>query len=99
MSELIYVLRFTGQAAPSSSDGNVLIATTTALWFCVTTTAGPNGLQSALGPHEGEDASFAPEVTFTGQTSFQETGTISASPPSAAAILTAATTRHASTAP
>jgi hypothetical protein len=76
MSELIYVLRFTGRAASSSSDGNVLNVATTAPSSSVTTTVGPNGLASALGPHEGGDASFASEVTFTGRTSFQETGTI-----------------------
>ena len=76
MAELIYVLRFTGRAASSASDGNVLNVVSTAPSSSVTTTVGPNGLASALRPHEGGDASFASEVTFTGRTSFQETGTI-----------------------
>ncbi len=76
MSELIFVLRFTGRAAPAASDGNVLIASTSAPSSSVTTTVRPDGLAGAFVPHDGGDASFASEVTFTGRTSFQETGTI-----------------------
>jgi hypothetical protein len=76
MHELIYALRFTGQATPSSADGTVLKAETTAPSSTVTTSVGSDGLTSAVRPEPGGKATFTSEITFTGETSFQEVGTI-----------------------
>ena len=40
------------------------------------TAVGPDGLSGALQPTAGGEATFTSEVTFTGETAFQETGTI-----------------------
>ena len=76
MYELIYAMRFTGQATPSSMDGNVLKAATTAPSFTLTATVGSDGLSSAIHPADGGEATFTSEVTFTSETSFQEVGMI-----------------------
>jgi hypothetical protein len=76
MRELIYALRFTGQATPAGSAGNVLKAATTAPSSTLSSTIGPAGLAGAHAPAAGGEATFASEVTFTGETSFQEVGTI-----------------------
>ena len=76
MRELLYALRFTGQATPVGEVGHVLKAITTAPSATLTSSVGPAGLSSALEPAAGEAATFASEVTFTGATSFQEVGTI-----------------------
>jgi hypothetical protein len=76
MREVIYAMRFTGQAEAVGEVGNVLRATTTALSSTLASTVGPGGLTGTLEPAPGSAATFASEVTFTGETSFQETGTI-----------------------
>jgi hypothetical protein len=76
MHELIYAMRFTGQATPSAADGNVLRATTTASSCTLITTVGADGLSCAVHPAEGGEATLTSDVTFTGETSFQEAGTI-----------------------
>jgi hypothetical protein len=76
MHELIYAMRFVGQATPTSDDGNVLKATTSAPSSALTATVGPSGLSSTLCSVDGGAATFASEVTFTGTTRFRETGTI-----------------------
>jgi hypothetical protein len=76
MRQLIYAMRFTGQATPVGDTGNVLKAATTAPSATLTSTVGPNGLSGTLGPAAGGVATFASEVTFTGESSFLETGTI-----------------------
>jgi hypothetical protein len=76
MRELIYAMRFTGQATPVGSAGNVLKAATTAPSSTLASSVGPNGLASDLRPADGGEATFASEVTFTGETSFVEIGTI-----------------------
>jgi hypothetical protein len=76
MQQLIYAMRFMGQAEPVGEAGNVLKATTSAPSSTLTSTVGPNGLTGTLAPAPGEEATFASEVTFTGETSFLETGTI-----------------------
>ena len=71
MHELIYAMRFTGQAdASPRSDGNVLKAATTAPSSTLTTTVGPDGLTSALHPADGGEATFTSEVTFTERDQF-----------------------------
>jgi hypothetical protein len=76
MHDVIYAMRFVGRAEPVGTDGNVLKAATSAPSSRLTSRVGPSGLDSALEPASGEAARFISEVTFTGETSFQETGTI-----------------------
>ena len=76
MRQLVYAMRFTGQATPASPDGMVLKAARIAPSSSVTSTVGPAGLAGTLEPAAGGNATFASEVTFTGATSFQEVGTI-----------------------
>lgn len=76
MPEMIYAMRFTGSARPVGDAGNVLHAATSAPSCTITSTAGPTGLASAWAPAAGAAATFTSEVTFTGETSFLETGVI-----------------------
>jgi hypothetical protein len=76
MREVPYAMRFRGQAEPVGDVGNVLKATTSAPSCRLTSTLGPGGLTSTLTPAPGGEATFNSEVTFTGETSFQEVGTI-----------------------
>jgi len=76
MRALVYAMRFTGQVTPVGIAGDVLEATTTGSGSTLTTTIGPDGLAADLETLPGGEATFASEVTFTGETRFQETGTI-----------------------
>jgi hypothetical protein len=77
MREVIYTLRFRGKAAPFGTSGNLLKAATTAPSTSFTSRIGPDGLSSSSQPADGGEATFESEVSFTGETSFLETGTIS----------------------
>ena len=76
MREVIYTLRFTGKAAPVGTAGNMLKAATTAPSASFASRIGPDGLSSSSQPIDGNEATFASEVNFTGETSFLESGTI-----------------------
>ena len=76
MRQVVYALRFTGQATPASSDGNLLTVSATAPGATLTTSVDASGLVGALEPAEGGEATFASEVTITGGTSFQAIGTL-----------------------
>lgn len=76
MRELLYAMRFTGQAKSVGEAGNVLKAATSAPSCLLTTIVGPDGLASSLQPAEGETATFESDVTFTSESGFQEVGTI-----------------------
>jgi hypothetical protein len=76
VSPLAYAMRFTGQTTPDSADGSVLTASATAPSSVLTSTVGPDGLAGTLRSAPGGEAVFESEVTFTGETSFQERGTI-----------------------
>jgi hypothetical protein len=76
MREVMYALQFSGQAEPVGDVGNVLKATTSAPSSTLSSTIGADGLTGTLAPVPGDAATFASEVTFTGETSFLETGTI-----------------------
>ncbi len=76
MRQVVYALRFTGQAEPVGHVGNVLRAATSAPSSTLTSTVDADGLTSTLVPAPGAAATFASEVTFTGETSFLEIGTI-----------------------
>ena len=76
MREITYALRFTGQATPAGPDGNVLHASTSAPSATITSQIGPEGVTGTIAGISGGDASFTSEVTFTSETDFLETGTI-----------------------
>jgi hypothetical protein len=76
MRQLVYALRFTGRATPTGPDGRVLALTATAPGATLVAAVGPAGLAASLEPASGAEAAFASEVTVTGDTSFQEVGTI-----------------------
>lgn len=76
MHEVLYALRFRGQAEAMGEVGNMLKATTSAPSSSLTTQVGPDGVLGSLAPAPGGEAAFTSVVTFTGETSFQETGTI-----------------------
>jgi hypothetical protein len=76
MRQVLYAMRFTGQAEPVGDVGNVLKATTSAPSSTLTSRVGADGLSGTQEPASGAAATFASEVTFTGETSFLEIGTI-----------------------
>jgi hypothetical protein len=76
MRQLLYAMRFSGQAEVASADGMALTAATSAPSCRLTSTVGPDGLAGALDVVDGDEATFTSDVTFTGETSFLETGTI-----------------------
>jgi hypothetical protein len=77
MRQLLYTLRFTGQAVPVAGAPNVLRAATTAPSCTITTAVRPDGVGAGIAPAEGGTATFESEVEFTGEGSFQERGSIS----------------------
>jgi len=77
MERIIYVLQFTGHAAPVEGASGVLKATTSAPSCEISTQVGMHGLRSELRPGDGGTALFESEVTMTGDASFKESGTIS----------------------
>ena len=76
MTQLLYTVQFKGQAIPANDAGTVLKAATTASSCTITTIVGDAGVTSNLQPTSGGQASFESQVTFTGETSFQEVGSI-----------------------
>jgi hypothetical protein len=76
MNPIIYGLQFKGKASPVNEAGTLLKASTTALSCAITTTVGPDGLTADLQPTQGGRASFESEVRITGDTTFEEQGTI-----------------------
>ena len=76
MRQINYVLQFTGRATPQEGSSTVLKATTTAPSSNFTTNIGPEGVRGNLQRVAGEQAAFESLVTFTGETAFHESGTI-----------------------
>jgi hypothetical protein len=76
MPYIVYILRFTGEARHVGIDGNVLKTATGASSCAFETWIGVDGLQGALRTMKGENAGFESELVFTGETTFQQTGTI-----------------------
>lgn len=77
MRQVVFALRFTGQAEPLGEAGDVFRAATTAPSLAVVTIVGSDGATGILSPEAGEPATFESELTLTGGTAFQESGTIS----------------------
>jgi hypothetical protein len=76
MKQIVYSMRFTGQAAPAEGSSTVLKAATSAPSCTITSVVGPDGLSGTIEPAAGGDATFESEVTFSSETAFQESGTI-----------------------
>jgi hypothetical protein len=76
MKQIIYVMRFKGQAAPVAGSATVIKATTSAPSCTVTTTVGADGVDAVWTPNAGGNAYFESEARITGETSFLEAGTI-----------------------
>lgn len=76
MTQILYTMQFKGKAVPANDAGTVLKAATTAPSCTITTIVGAAGVSGNLQPTDGGQASFESQVTFTGETSFQEEGTI-----------------------
>ena len=74
--QILYTMQFKGQAVPANDTGTVLKATTTAPSCTITTVVGATGVSGSLQPAGGGQAHFESQVTFTGETSFQEAGSI-----------------------
>jgi hypothetical protein len=69
-------MQFKGRAVPANEAGTVLKATTAAPSCTITTEIGTNGVRGSLQPTSGGQARFESQVTFTGESSFQEEGSI-----------------------
>ena len=76
MRQIVYAMRFTGQATPVGPDGNVLRASTSSPSTAITSRVGADGLSGTVDAVPGDAATFTSEVTFTSETDFLETGTI-----------------------
>ena len=77
MKQIIYVMQFKGKAVAANESGTVLKANTTAQSCAITSVAGSHGISGTLQPTGGAEAKFQSEVIFTGEASFQESGSIS----------------------
>jgi hypothetical protein len=76
VSQLIYVLQFEGNAGPVEGKEGVMQAATHASAAQITTKIEAGGVSGSIAPLDGPGADFQSEVTFTGETSFLESGTI-----------------------
>jgi hypothetical protein len=76
MRQLVYALRFRGAVERIGPDGNVLKIATTGFGCTIVSRIATEGLSGSLRPEGGDEASLESELTFTGATTFQETGTI-----------------------
>ena len=76
MRQLVYVLRFRGEARRVGVDGNVLKTATRAPGCAVRSRIAADGLSGSLRREIGGEATFASELVFTGATTFQQAGTM-----------------------
>lgn len=77
MHQMVYAMQFSGQATPVDGSPNVLRARTKAPSCNMTSLVGPEGLAGMVNAAAGGSAAFESEVTFTGESSFVESGRIS----------------------
>jgi hypothetical protein len=73
---MIYALQFKGKGTPVPGTPNVIKAATTAPSCTITSTVGPQGVSGSLCPTAEGRAEFESMVTLTGESTFQESGTI-----------------------
>ena len=76
MRQIIYVMQFTGRAAPVPGSPSIMRATTTAASCNLSTVVTAGGVGGSLKEVPGGQASFDSEVTLTGETSFSESGSM-----------------------
>lgn len=76
MKQIIYVMQFKGQAAPSAEANNVLQADTKASSCVIRSVADANGVSGTIEAIEGGESHFESQVTITGETTFLESGSI-----------------------
>ena len=76
MHQLMYIMQFKGYAAPVGASPHVLQVIMIASSCTLTTAVGAEGVHGTLLPTGGSKAAFESEVTFTGETVFQESGSI-----------------------
>jgi hypothetical protein len=76
MKQLIYAMQFKGTAAPKAGVTGVIGAATSASSCTLSSVVGSDGLTGTLLQVPGGQAWFESEVTLSGETSFNETGTI-----------------------
>lgn len=80
MRQIVYALRFRGDARPAGIDGNILEARTRAIGALVRSRIGPEGLDASTRSLRGGEARLEAELVFTGPTTFQQAGTIAFAP-------------------
>lgn len=80
MEEITYALQFTGKGTPVAGSPNVIKAATTASSCTIKSIVGQNGVTGSVQPASDGRAEFESTVTLTGESTFQETGTISFGP-------------------
>lgn len=76
MERIVYTLRFHGAATRAGVDGSVLMALATACGWTTCTRIDADGLTAIHRPEVGQEATLESEVAFTGESVFQESGTI-----------------------
>ena len=76
MEQITYTMQFTGQAGPMEGSPTTLKVRTTSPSCVITSVSGPDGLSSSIKPGVGEEAVFESQVDLTGESSFNEFGTI-----------------------
>jgi hypothetical protein len=76
MRQMIYSMCFTGRAAADAGSPTVLKAVTIGSSNSLVTKIGSDGVSATASQIEGGKAFFESEVSFTGATTFQESGTI-----------------------
>ena len=76
MRQVIYAMQFKGSGVPVSESPMVMKAATSSPSSTITTTVGPAGVEGSIKPTNGGAASFESQVTMTGESSFDETGSI-----------------------
>jgi hypothetical protein len=76
MRRFIYALRFRGNAQRVGIDGNVLKTKTGAAGCAIQTRIEVDGMSGTLRTVVGQEATFESELVFTGDTTFQQSGTI-----------------------
>ena len=75
LKQVLYAMQFKGRAAPGAAAGSMKVAATGPSCI-ITTVIGPEGVEGTIQPAPAAGAQFESEVRITGETSFQEKGTI-----------------------
>lgn len=76
MKQLLYTMHFRGQTTPSADRSEVLKTTGSATSCVVSTTIGPEGVETDVKASDGELAFFESELRITGPDQYQESGEI-----------------------